>query len=113
MSECVELYEYSDTEYYEAINDSVEYPCAFLGGVTTEEELQFFRSKDADESTSIKLYTSVEGIPLEIGRLELTLNSLLALRSIYDYSLVIKRAKDDEVTVNLNNPEELIKFIKL
>lgn len=108
-----ELEECNDLEFEEMVGELLEYPCVFLYGVTSEEELTFFRKRKVSSEVSVKMYTSVDGTPLDLGFLELTLDSLLAIRSIFDYKLTLCRAKGKVTEIDLDNPEELIKFIRL
>lgn len=113
MGEQVNLEEYHDDVFTESMYATVEYPCVFIEGVNTEEEIAYFRSHEYLEDASVPLYTLVEGIPLEIGRIDLTLQSLLTLRSIYAYGLTLFRSRDDSVTIDLNDANVLSKFIRL
>lgn len=113
MDNVVELDEYVDNDLEDFAMENVQYPCIFIDGITTEEEVQFFRSKERDVNTSLPMYCMIEGIPLSLGRLELSLDSLLELRSLFDYKITLYRSINDKVPIDLNDAQQLIKFIKL
>lgn len=93
--------------------DSVKYPCIVIGGVTSEEEVKYFRNREVDEASSLPMYCLVEGIPLGLGGLELSLVSLLALRTLFPYKVTLYRSVNDSVEIDLNDANTLVKFIKL
>ena len=109
----IELETYDDHEYLSKMSEQLEYPCAVIEGVTTEEEFAFLRNHKNDLSVSIPLFCSVDGLMCRVGLLELSLDRFLTLRSISDYKISIYRSENDCVPIDLNDPENLINFIKL
>ena len=113
MMEDIKLDEYDDSIFCEQASVDLVYPCAIITGITTLEEFEFFRKHKNDPELSIPLFCPVDGVMCEVGLLELSLTRFLTLRSIADYHVEIKRSATDSVVVDLNNPEALLKFIKI
>ena len=109
----IELEEYDDSAFGEQASETLVYPCAILQGITTVEEFTFFKEHKNNPEISIPLYCYVDGVACRVGLLELSLTRLLTLRSISEYKLEIKRSQNDSVIIDLNNPDALLKFIKL
>lgn len=113
MEEDVQLAEYTDEEFVKAMTSGMKYPCLVISGLTTEEELTFFRKREYSEEVSLPLYCEMENVPYEIGKMELSFDSLLALRVIADYDLKLYRSAQDVIQIDLNDPITLLKFIRL
>lgn len=109
----VTLEVYDDSEYKKAVSDNLNFPCVVLFGITTEEEVAFFKSRITDDEMSLPLYGDLEGQKFYIGNLELSLNTLLSIRSIYDYKLLLMKNSENSVSIDLDDADTLIKFIKL
>lgn len=93
-----------------------EYPCLVIDGITTENEYIFFNQrtvKEEDKELCLPLYFNCEDSMVKITDLPMTLDSLLMLRNIGDYTLSLHRGDDDIVPIDLNDSNTLIKFIKL
>ncbi|MEY8333063.1 hypothetical protein AALB53_08165 [Lachnospiraceae bacterium 47-T17] len=113
MNDEVVLEEYNDYEFRQEMMKSVEYPSVFLTGISTLEELNFFKNRPYSENYSLPLYSIVDGQVYKIGMLDLSLDSLLSLRVIFNYEVVLLSDKDNSINLNLNDADTLIKFIKL
>lgn len=113
MNDEIILDECDDESFVAAMMERVEYPCVFLEGITSNEEIEFFRNHDTDEDTSVRAYCSVAGEPISLGKIDLTLHALLTIRSIFDYRISLHKNRDCVITIDLNDPETLIKFIKV
>jgi hypothetical protein len=100
-----------DEGYQKKCEEKIEYPCLRIDGITSEDELVFFHNRDfGREGQSIPLYCFVEGVMTRIGDFELSVDSLLAVRAIADYRLVILTGTGEK-EIDLNDPETIIKFI--
>lgn len=107
------LEEFDDSEYREQILEELQYPSIFLSGITTLDEVKFFKERAFSEGRALPIYGEIEGEYFKIGMLDLTLDSLLSLRAIFDYSIEIKYSKDEGAVLDLNDPDVLIQFIRL
>ena len=107
------LEEFDDSEYREQILEELQYPSIFLSGITTLDEVKFFKKRAYSEDRALPIYGEIDGEYFKIGMLDLTLDSLLSLRTIFDYSIEIKYSKDEGAVLDLNNPDVLIQFIRL
>lgn len=112
MDEVV-LDEYRDTEFAAFIRKGIKYPCVVLEGVTSNEEIEFFRGRKPDAAASVSLYCFVGDEPVHLGMIELTVKDLMMLRSIYDYKAVLYVSEGCANPLNLNDAETLVKFIRL
>lgn len=109
----LELEEFTDDEFRAAMLKDVTYPAIFITGITTLEELEFFKNRQYNAELALPLYGELYGQIHKIGMLDLTLDSLLSLRSIFHYELELRTGIDNVVSLDLDDPETLIKFIKL
>lgn len=92
----------------------VVYPSMLLDGVSTEEEFYFFRKREPkDKECAIPLYCTVEGKIAELGLIEISVDSLLFLRSVSDYEVSLMYSEDKKIPINLEDPETAAKFIRL
>lgn len=91
----------------------VEYPCLMIDGITSEEEIFFFRDRSVSSDASLPLYCVIENVPLKIGTCELELKALLSLKGIFDYKLTLCKDAEHRIELDLNNPTVLMKFIRL
>lgn len=108
LEDCNELNDFS------FMMKDVKYPCVVIEGITSNDEIEFFRNRGKETDSSLAAYMVVEGEPVSLGFFDLTLENLLAVREIYDYKLVIYKERSSEGTlIDLNDPSTLIKFIRL
>ncbi len=107
----IELEEY--VEDNDIVMRGLKYPCLFIDGVTSEEEVNFLKGRKNSSGMCLPLYCSVDGVPIEIGEFEMTLDSLLILRSIFDYKLYLHKAIGVITEIDLNDTSTLLKFIRL
>lgn len=92
----------------------MEYPSVLIEGITSVEEFKFFHERSFSEAGQIlPLYCCIEGTPIKVGNLELSMESLLSIRMISCYSLYIQFSETKNVEIDLNDPLALVKFIKL
>lgn len=94
----------------------LEYPCAVISGITTTHEVEFLKNHVCDAEVSLPLYIDYDGLVMLLGKIELTLDYMLLLKcmNIADkYSLSIHKSKDTIVSVDLNDPLTLMKFIRI
>jgi hypothetical protein len=91
----------------------VIYPHVLIRGISTEEEVIYFHNKFSNPEKSLPLYLQFENSYKCIGNFELTLNNLLIIRCIDNYLLSIVVEEDKEIPINLDEPEQLLKFITL
>ena len=109
----VTLDEYSDSEFQEEMLARLDYPSVFISGINTVEELDFFNKRTFDGDRALPLYAMLEGQAHKLGMLDLTLDSLLSLKSIFNYELELHSSRDEFVSLDLCNPNTLIKFISV
>lgn len=100
-------------EYLEQAMKQLPYPILILEGLTSEEEFIYFRNRPYSDSTAVPLYCYVDEIITRVGMLDFTMDSLLAIRSMGNYRLLLMKDRETEVEVRLNDPDFLSKFIKL
>ena len=91
----------------------IEYPCLVIDGVTSEEEIFFFRDRSVGSDATLPLYCVIENVPLKIGTCELELKALLSLKGIFDYKLTLYKSAEHRIDLDLNDPSVLMKFIRL
>lgn len=109
----VGLYEYHDDDFVSAMQNDINYPFLEIAPITTAEEFTFFKERKVDDESALDLYCKVEGVLCPIGKLNLELNSLLAIRSVFNYQLFLWKDANTSVEIDLNSPESLMRFIKL
>ena len=89
------------------------FPFILIEGVTSTQEVTFFQNRCYNPESSLPLYVNVDGSFCEIGKIDLSLDSILSIGGIYDYKLFLYLNKNDAKEIDLRNPNSLIKFIKL
>ena len=94
------------------ISDEIQYPCVIIRGVETKEEVEFFL-KRINGGKALPLYLNFNNYVKRLGNFELSLNNLLLIRSISNYDLRLYKNNKDYLRINLNEPNQLIKFITL
>lgn len=97
----------------DSISDSLSFPCILIAGIETEEEVTFFSNRKATPFMALPLYLNFHGLVKRIGEFELSLDNLLRTRSVGNYSIKLGRSADDFVDIDVNEPNTLLKFIKL
>lgn len=102
-----------DADINEDISDNLQYPCIIVEGIETTEEVNFFKNRIVDEGKAIPMYIAFKGYKKQIGYFELTLDNLLLIRCISDYSVRLYKDKKNYLKIDLHAPEQLIKFIRL
>lgn len=109
---CTEIDDISGTSVEEKPK---EYPRVVLEGVSTEAEIMLLRKpiSPEDECAACPLYVRLQGEEIKIGRLALTLDCLLMLRMIGGYDLVIESSPSEHYKLDLDNPTDLQKFIRI
>lgn len=112
MEEEVFLEEYVD-ESLELNKKEIEYPCVFIEGLTNTYEIEYFSKRLCNESLSFPLYCMVEGVPFNIGRFEMSLDNLLAVKRIFGYKINLHKSESSIVSIDLNDTSTLMKFIKI
>lgn len=109
----VDLTVIDDAEYYSMQMNNVEFPCVMIDGIDTMEEVEFFKQRICSDEKSLPLYCDCDANVVKIGNLELTFGTLLSLHMIFDYKIKLYKTPESFVTLDLNDPEVLIKFIRL
>lgn len=99
--------------FFEESAENLEFPHLFIKGISTEEELKFYRARTVGKQQSIPVYTEVEGIPIKVMNTDLSLQFFLNLHFVSDYEVTLQRSEGDSIPIDLNNPKQLTKFIKL
>ena len=100
----------------ESFSIDYTYPSVLLSGVQTEWELEYLSKYTCREDASLPLYVEFEGIIANVGNIELTSSYFITLTTLtkdnpYNIKLLLN-AKEEKV-IKYNEPEELVKFIKL
>lgn len=113
MDDTIELDVYEDDSIQQEAWNEVQFPCIFIEGVTTNEEISFFRERGGNAHDAIAAYCMVENTPVSLGTFELNLRTLLMLRSIYSYKVLLMQSREETVEINLDDADVLIKFIRL
>lgn len=113
MSDVIELIECREDEYAEVLKGNMEYPCVVVEGITSNDEVEFFRRRQGSDEYGVMAYMMAGDEPISLGRFDLVLDNLLTVKSLFDYQITLYRQKGDAVKIDLNDAETLIKFIKL
>lgn len=95
---------------------NLSYPCGIISGINSTHEVEYLKNRRCDEDSSLPLYINYEGLVLPMGKIELTMDYLLMLKTLdvgKEYKLRIYKTKDSYTEIELNDAETLIKFIKL
>lgn len=103
--------ELGEKEFLKTEQDIV-FPYILIEGIESQEEFMFFRTMKHADAT-IPAYALVEGVMCRFMDFDLTLDSLLNLQFISDYKVSLFKSKDVVVPIHLNDPEQLLNFIKL
>lgn len=111
MLDTVELQEVDD--FIPESSEGMKFPCIIIEGITTEEEVLYFNSKFCDTNKSLPLYIEFDGVFKKIGTFELSLDNLLVVRSIDEYKIKLATSKEKLIEIDLESPDNLIKFITL
>lgn len=93
------------------ISDQIEYPCIIVDNIKTKEEVTFFLKRKCNQAKALPFYLAFNGYVKRIGLFELTLENLLSIRSIANYRLRLYRTASESRVIDLDDPEQLIKFI--
>ena len=97
----------------ESLYDSLQYPCVIVCGIKLEYELEFLRTRVTDEAKSLPLYAYVDNKFVDVGKVELSLNALLLLKCVNDYTLYLCKSKDLRKELDLKDPNMFLKFISI
>lgn len=90
------------------------FPSIVIDGIKTENEFIFFHNRTVDDPEEcIPMYFECEGEMVKLGLFPMTLDFLLTLRNIGDYTVTLCTSPTEKKEIDLNNPETLLKFIKL
>ena len=90
------------------------FPCILLDGIETENEFLFFKNRAVDDpELCVPMYFACENEKVKLGAFSLTLDFLLMLRSIGDYTVWLYTDADMRKQIDLNDAETLLKFVKL
>lgn len=99
-------------EEREQCQNRIEYPCIRIEGLNTVEEFEFFREKGKLAKCGLPLYSEVDGILTRVGEFEISVDSLLSVKNIADYGLILMTSPEEEKRIELNDPLVLMKFIR-
>lgn len=91
----------------------LQYPYVMIEGVTTEEEREYFLTKFTDKNKSLPLYLKIEDRLIKTGSLELSVDSLLVVRSLDDYNVTLVIDESTSKQIDLNTPETFLNFLTL
>lgn len=95
--------------------DGLVFPCVIISGVMTGQELELFRSSSDLTRTAdaLPLFVEFEGEHRQIGVFFLDLDFVLDLKYIADYSITLCESDEKRKEIDLQNGEDLMKFIRL
>lgn len=96
----------------EAAQIVLSYPCVIMSGVHSQEEYDFFNQAGHRDNT-IPGYVEIDGVFVKMMDFDFSIDTLLKLKFLGNYTLTLYRSEDDSVPIDLENPYFLMKFIKL
>lgn len=103
---------YDDSQIEEELIKKLNFPCVVIYGLKLEYEVDFLKGRKGDPSRSINQYAYVNGEFISVGMLELSIDSMLMLRQTNDYDVVLYKSADENVKIDLNNPNTYLNYIK-
>ena len=90
------------------------FPSIVIDGIKTENEFVFFHDRTVeDPEECLPMYFECEGEMVKLGLFPMTLDFLLTLRNIGNYTVTLCIEPTKKKAIDLNDPATLIKFIKL
>lgn len=109
---CTEIEDISGTE---VANEQMIYPCVVVDGVSTSAEVKMLQQPvaQAAEAVAVPLYIRIEKTPVQVGRFPLTLDRLLLMKFLGGYILTLYGEDASQIKLDLENPEQLVKFIRI
>lgn len=98
----------------EDMSDKIQYPCVFIDGIDTLEEVDFFSNlKTNDRGNILPLYIIIDGVTKRVCDFDLSFANLLLLSRMSNYKLKLFRDETNGREIDLSDPEELLLFITL
>lgn len=102
-----------DSRIEEELKQTLQYPCLVIRNLQLECEIEFLKMRVGDTSKSLQAYAVVDGEYIDVGAIELTLESIMTLRSINDYQVILYRSLDDYSNIDLNDPKTYINLLSI
>lgn len=103
----------NDGKITDELLNTLVYPCVIVSGVQLEYELEFLKTRVTDPTKSLPLYAYVDGRFEPLDKVELTLDSLLLLKSVNNYTLYLCKSKDQRKEIDLSDPNTYLKFLSV
>lgn len=94
-----------------AISDKIIYPCVIIEDIKTKEEVNFFLKRKCNPQKALPFYLLFDGYVKQLGMFELSLENLLAVRCVSNYKIRVCKSAVEQRLINVNNPDQLLKFI--
>lgn len=128
MSKSLIIMEDYDDLIEEESDTAIKYPCAVISGLLTVAEMQMLKEKvDTYSETlfdefgeevtttteSCPLYVDFDGILKEVGNFFFSLDYILHLNYVGQYSLTLMRDSDNSRAIDMKNGFDLLNFISL
>lgn len=109
---CTEIEDISGTE---VVDEPMIFPCVMVDGVSTAAEVRMLQqlSANAEEGVAVPLYVSLDKTQVHIGNFPLVLDCLLLLKFLGGYAITLYNGDGLPIRLNLDDPVQLTKFIRL
>lgn len=104
-----------EDDYFEE-DTELEYPCCIISGVTNKYEVELLKNFECDPVASIPLYINFEDEILLLGKIEISSDyflRLLAFEGDIKYDLEIFNSPSESFKIDIHNPDDMIKCIRL
>ncbi len=90
----------------------IVYPYILIEGIETQEEFNFLNGLPC-RADVLPAFTVVEGSLVPLMQFDFSLQVFLDLHFLGKYRISLQKSKDISVPIDIENPEQLITFIKL
>lgn len=90
----------------------IVYPYILIEGIETQEEFNFLNGLPC-RADVLSAFTVVEGSLVPLMQFDFSLQVFLDLHFLGKYRISLQKSKDISVPIDIENPEQLITFIKL
>lgn len=99
-------------DMFSETDNHVTFPYILIEGIETQEEFSFLNGLSSDSDT-IPAYTIVEDSLVPLMQFDFSLQIFLNLHFMGNYKVTLRKSADTSVPIDIENPEQLVKFIKL
>lgn len=100
---------------HENQNDiSIDYPSIILEGITSKEEVDYFREIITSSDNLLPLYCKIGSKYKKLGYININLDTFIMIRNISkEYKVYLAKSKDIISEIDLNKTETYLKLIKI